>query len=122
MPEDFFERLAADKSLRGNPLVQHLSSFAASLEEDGYATFTMESKLGLLAHFAQWLGHRGVSIKGLDERQTAAFLNRRQRTRRVHRGDRETLRQFLAHLRKRDVIPVPKRPVCKNIRLGSVRE
>ena len=46
MPEDCFERLAADKSLRGNPLVPHLSSFAASLQEDGYATFTMQSKLG----------------------------------------------------------------------------
>lgn len=65
MPEDFFERLAADKSLRGNPLVPHLSSFAASLQEDGYATFTMRSKLGILAHFAQCWGAEAYPSKGL---------------------------------------------------------
>ena len=33
MLEEFLERLAADKRLRGNPLVPHLSPFAASLVE-----------------------------------------------------------------------------------------
>ena len=120
MPEDFFERLAADKSLRGNPLVPHLSSFAASLQEDGYAPFTMQSKLGLLADFAQWLWRRIISIRRIDERQVAAFVNHRERKRRLHRGDRETLRQFLAHLRKRDVIPGPIKPICENIRLADI--
>jgi len=120
MPEDCFERLAADKSLRGNPLVPHLSSFAASLQEDGYATFTMQSKLGLLADFAQWLGRGGIIIRAIDERQAAAFINRRQRKHRVHRGDRETLRQFLAHLRKRDVIPGPIGPPCDSSPLADI--
>ncbi len=120
MPEDFFERLAADKSLRGNPLVPHLSSFAASLQEDGYATFTMQSKLGLLADFAQWLGRRGIAATALDERQAAAFVNSRQRKHRIHRGDQETLRQFLAHLRKRGTIPAPIGPICDNSRLADM--
>ena len=120
MPEYSFERLAVDKCLRGNPLVPHLSSFAASLQEDGYAPFTMQSKLGLLANFAQWLGRKGISIRGLDERQATAFVNRRKRKRRLYRGDRETLRQFLAHLRKRDAIPGPIRPICENIRLADI--
>jgi len=105
VPEDFFERLASDKRLRGNPLVPHLSSFAASLLEAGYARFTMQSKLGLLADFVLYLGRRDIFIRGLDERQATAFINCRQRIRRVHRGDRETLGQFLAHLRKHDLIP-----------------
>jgi integrase/recombinase XerD len=120
VPEHFFEHLAADKSLRGNLLVPHLSSFAASLQEDGYATFTMRSKLGLLADFAQWLGRRCIIISGLDERQATAFINCRQQKRRVHRGDRETLRQFLAHLRKRDVIPGPIGPICEDFGLADI--
>lgn len=120
MPEDFFERLAADKHLRGNLLVPHLSLFAASLQEDGYASSTRQSKLGLLADFAQWLGRRGIAITRLDERQTAVFVNNRQRKHRVHRGDEETLRQFLAHLRKRGAVPTPIEPISGNSRLADI--
>jgi hypothetical protein len=51
MLEEFFERLAADKRSRGNPLVVHLSPFAASLMESGYADTTIRLKLWLLADF-----------------------------------------------------------------------
>ena len=120
MSEDFVERLAADKRLRDNPLVPHLSSFAASLREDGYATFTMRSKLGLLADFAQWLGRRGISDRGLDDRHAAAFINFRQRKHRFQRGDRETLRQFLNHLQSRTGILAPIGPVCDNSPLTGI--
>lgn len=120
MPECSFERLVVDKCLRGNPLVPHLSSFAASLQEDGYATFTMPSKGGLLTDFAQWLGHRGISVRGLDEHHATAFVKGRQRKHRVHRGDPETLRQFLAHLRNRGVIPRPIGPICDNLPLADI--
>jgi hypothetical protein len=62
----------------------------------------------------------GISIKGLDERRVTTFVNCRQRRHRIHRGDRETLRQFLGHLRKRDVIPGPTRPICENSRLADI--
>ena len=120
MPEYSFERLAVDKCLRGNPLVPHLSSFAASLQEDGYATFTMQSKLGLLTHFAQWLEHRGISVGELDEHHATAFVKGRQRKHRVHRGAPETLRQFLAHLRNHGVIPGPIGPMCDNLPLADI--
>jgi integrase/recombinase XerD len=74
----------------------------------------------MLVHFAQWVGHKGISIRGLDERHATAFVNRRQRKRRLRRGDRETLRQFLAHLRKREVIPGPIEPICKNFPLADI--
>jgi site-specific recombinase XerC len=120
VPQDFFERLAADKRLRGNPLVPHLASFAASLQEDGYATFTMQSKLGLLADFAQWLGRRGSAPTGLAERQAAAFVNSRKRKHRIPRGAQETLRQFLAQLRKRGTVPAPIGPICDNSRRADI--
>lgn len=104
MPEDCFERLAAEH-LRGSPLVPHLSAFAASLREDGYAIVTMRSKVGVLADFAQWLERKSISVTELDERRAEMFICGRQRKGRLRRGDRETLRQFLAHLRNRGVVP-----------------
>ena len=117
---DSFEGPAADKRLRGSPLVPHLSSFAAALGEDGYASVTMQSKLGLLADFSHWVGCRGICVRELNERHAATFIRRRQRKRRLCRGDRETLRQFLAHLRNCDVIPGPVRPVCDNSSLADI--
>ena len=117
---DCFERPAVDKRLRGSPLVPHLSSFAVALREDGYASVTMQSKLGLLFDFAHWLGRRGICVRELNECHAVAFVRRRQRKRRIHRGDRETLRQFLAHLRNCDVIPSPVRPVCANSPLADI--
>src|SRR5262245_22519368 len=80
----------------------------------------MQSKLGLLADFSRWLGRRGICVRELNERHAAAFIRRRQRKRRLYRGDRETLRQFLAHLRNRDVIPGPVRPICDNSPLADI--
>src|SRR6266498_635724 len=94
--------LQADKRLQDNPLVFHLRTFAASLLEDGYADGTVQSKLGLLADLGQWLGRTGLAITRLDERLVEAFVKHKQR---VHRGDLKTLKQFLDHLRKRDVVP-----------------
>jgi site-specific recombinase XerD len=102
--EEFFERLAADKRARGNPLVAHLSPFAASLMEGGYADATIRSKLWLLVDFGRWLGRSGQAVTDLDERLAERFLAAKRRRGRLYRGNRETVRQFLGHLRERDVI------------------
>lgn len=107
MPKDSFERLETDRRLRDNPLVSHLAPFATSLVEDGYVKSTVQSKLNLLSSFGQWLERRRLSITDFDEQFAERFIAYKQRTGRVHRGDRETLFQFLDHLRKRDLIPAP---------------
>jgi site-specific recombinase XerD len=109
--EEFFERLAADKRSRGNPLVAHLSPFAASLMESGYADATMRSKLWLLADFGRWLEKGGQAVTELDERLAERFIASKRRQGRLHRGNRETVRQFLDHLRERDVIRGVKPPL-----------
>src|SRR5262245_60232261 len=91
VPEDFFDRLAAER-LRGNQLVPHLSAFAASLREDGYAAVTMQSKVALLADFSRWLARKSISVSELDERRADAFIRCRGRKGGVRRGERETLR------------------------------
>jgi integrase/recombinase XerD len=119
MLEDFLERLMTDKCSRGNPLVVHLSPFAASLKEDGYADATMQSKLCLLADFGQWLGRRGRAVAELEERLVETFFAEKRRKDRVHRGDRETVRQFLDHLRERNIVPGVE-PTCDESPLGSI--
>ena len=91
---EFFERLAADKRSRGNPLVVHLSLFAASLMESGYADATIRSKLWLLADFGSWVGRSGQAVADLDERLAERFLAARRRGGRIHRCSRETVTSF----------------------------
>jgi site-specific recombinase XerD len=107
MLEEFLERLAADKRSQDNPLVPHLSPFAASLAEDGYADVTTQAKLSLLSNFGEWLARRELSVMVLNERLVEKFINNRRQKGRLHRGDGETLRQFLKHLRGRHIAPEP---------------
>jgi len=118
MLKDFFKELG-DQRLRDNPLVLHLWPFATSLIEDGYADNTMHSKLWLLADFGEWLGRSGLAVTNLDEQLIKTFINDRQGEGRLHRGNLETLRQFLDHLRRRDVVPGPK-PVCDESPLADI--
>src|SRR5215469_8428609 len=107
MPNDSFERLETDRHARDNSLVSHLAPLATSLVENGYVKSTVQSKLNLLASFGQWLERRRLSITDFDEQLAERFIAYKRRKGRVHRGNRETLLQFLDHLRKRDEIPGP---------------
>ncbi|PYV42198.1 MAG: integrase [Acidobacteria bacterium] len=83
-------------------MVFHLRAFATSQREDGYADGTVQSKVCLLADLGQWLGRTGLAVTHLDEQLVEAFVKHK---RRVRRGGLKTLKQFLDHLRKRDLIP-----------------
>jgi len=119
MPKDTFERLETDRHLRDNPLVSHFTPFETSLVENGYANSTVKSKLCLLATFGHWLERRRLSITDFDEQLVARFIAYKRRNGRVHRGNRETLLQFLDHLRKRDVISRPT-PPCDDSPLAAI--
>jgi integrase/recombinase XerD len=119
MPKDSFERIETDPRLRDSPLVSHLAPFATSLVENGYVKATVQSKLNLLAGFGQWLVRRRLSLTDFDERFAERFIAYKRRKGRVHRGNRETLLQFLDHLRKGDVIPGPT-PTCDESPLAAI--
>lgn len=119
MPKDSFERIETDPRLRDSPLVSHLAPFATSLVENGYVKATVQSKLNLLAGFGQWLVRRRLSLTDFDERFAERFIAYKRRKGRVHRGNRETLLQFLDHLRTRDVIPGPT-PTCDESPLAAI--
>ena len=119
MPTDSFERFETDQRLRDSPLASHLAPFASSLVESGYAKSTIQAKAGLLASFGDWLVRQRLLVTDLDERVAERFIANKRRKGRVHRGERETLLQFLDHLRHRDVIPRPT-PACDDSPLAAI--
>jgi site-specific recombinase XerD len=88
-----------------NPLEDHLRTFAASLLDSGYRKRTIQDKLYLLSSLGWWFGHSKRGVSQLDEHLVEVFAKHK---RRVHRADLTTLRQFVDHLRKLNVIPHPK--------------
>ena len=91
-----------ERQLRGNPLESHLRTFATCLMDSGYRKKTIQDKLYLLAALGWWLGRRQRAISQLDEGLIGDFAKQK---RRIHALDLPTLRQFVDHLRKRNVIP-----------------
>jgi site-specific recombinase XerD len=88
-------------------LVVQLRRFTASLIEQGYAGETVRLKVKLVTDFGEWLKRVRFAIADLDERRVEAFLKHR---RRVHRGNLKTLQEFLAHLRRQNVVPARNLP------------
>ncbi len=84
----------------GNPLEFDLQVFATWLRENGYRERVIQGKLGLVGDLRKWLGRNGRGTPHLDERLLEAFVEHRQ----VRWGDLRALRQFLDHLREREVV------------------
>ena len=105
-----------EKQIQGNPLESHLRMFATSLMDGGYRKKTIQDKLYLLATLGWWFGRNKLAISQLDESLVSAFVKQKGR---VHALDRPTLRQFIDHLRKREVVPhrkvVPERSPLADI-------
>ena len=95
-----------EKRIQGNPLEFHLRMFATALRDAGYRDRAMCSKLGLLADLGLWLKRTGpVVTSHLEEHLLEDFVKHKQRMQQMHRGDSKTLQQFLAHLRRRGIVP-----------------
>ena len=88
-------------------LVVQLRRFTASLIEQGYSGETVRLKVKLVTDFGESLKRDRFAIADLDERRVEAFLKHR---RRVYRGNLKTLQQFLAHLRRQNVVPARNLP------------
>jgi integrase/recombinase XerD len=97
-----------------------VESFAAHLAACGYAPSTIRSQLKLLEQFNEWLPGRRCAIHQLNDELVATFLTWCTRRGRVHRGDANTLRQFLTHLRTRGAL-APVVPMVDDSPLGQLQ-
>lgn len=107
MLDQFFKDSAAPHRLRASLLAPYLDGFAARVSRLGYARSTVQTQLRLVVDVGRWLRRHALSVKDLDTSVAERFLSPRRRRKREGRGDPETLRLFLDHLRADGVLPPP---------------
>lgn len=120
MLEQFFEDCAATQRLRATLLGSHLDSFAALVSRLGYSRSTGRAQLRLLADLGRWLERHALGVRDLGAAVAEGFVGERRRSRRLRRGDAQTLRLFLDHLRAEGVIPYPE-PTVDGSPLGILK-
>jgi integrase/recombinase XerD len=88
------------------PLGPHIESFAALLSQRGYRPDVGWRKIWLVAGLSRWLERRHVTLRDLEERHIAAFLQARWR-RVSKRWGEATMIALLQHLRESQAIRTP---------------
>jgi site-specific recombinase XerD len=90
------------------PLAPYADAFADHLVGQGYAPWTVQDKLHVVARLSHWLGECQLPVGTLDAQRVCAFLQEfhGHERRRCH-GDPTTLRGLLKQLSDDGVIPKP---------------
>jgi len=101
--------------LRRGPLGPYLDGVAGGLSNQGYAIQTGQAKIRFLSDLSRWLERKKIKATDLTEEQLLRFVDLRERQRRLRRGDRQTVKQLLCHLREIEVIRQPRRLVKKGL-------
>ena len=105
--QDSYDRARAIAQAAQGPLSPHLGAYVSSLIDQHYSGHSVCMKARCVRRFSGWLARRHVEAQGADEQAVALYHRDRARVRRVWRGERYSLGQFLTFLRSRCVIAVP---------------
>ena len=89
------------------PLSPHLEAYVAWLIDQQYSAHGVCMKVRCVRRFSGWLARRHIDAQGADEHAVALYHRERASVRRVWRGERHSLGQFLTFLRERGVIAAP---------------
>jgi len=90
------------------PLAPYAEAFAQCLREQGYAPWTLQDKLHVVARLSGWLAEHQLPVGALDEQCVCGFLHEFHRLeRRRSHGDPTTLRDLLRQLSDAGVLPQP---------------
>ncbi len=96
------------RSAVSGPLAPYAEAFAQRLREQGYAPWTLQDKLHLVARLSGWLAEHQLSVGALNEQRVCGFLHEfHTRERRRSHGDPTTLRDLLRQLSDAGVLPQP---------------
>ena len=104
MIECYFKNHEVAERLRGSVLGPQLDTFASVVSDLGYSHGTILTQLHLLAGLARWIQKNEIVLSDIDEHITNRFLNESARKGALRRGDKNTLRCFLDHLRVEGLI------------------
>lgn len=95
-------------SALSGPLAPYAEAFAQRLREQGYAPWTLQDKLHVVARLSGWLAEHQLSVGALNEQGVCDFLHEfHARERRRSHGDLTTLRDLLRQLSDAGVLPQP---------------
>lgn len=86
------------------PLELYINQFASNLNVQGYATFTIQYYVRLLAHLSRWLDQQDFGINSLSREMIDKFILNRKTSNRIRTGDVITLHRFLDFLHDLGVI------------------
>lgn len=95
-------------SVVSGPLAPYAEAFAQRLRGQGYARWTLQDKLHVVARLSGWLAEHQLSVGALNEQRLCDFLHElHTRERRRYHGDPTTLRDLLRYLSDVGVLPQP---------------
>jgi hypothetical protein len=78
MIDQFDSRPSSSEHLRLGPLSTNIDVFAQHLEERGYARWTVQEKIWVVAGFSRWLQSEKRGVENLDEQVVSEFLRYRR--------------------------------------------
>ena len=110
MIDQFYSHPLSSERLRPGPLGTYIDVFAQNLVEQGYARWTVEEKIRVVAGFSRWLQSGERVVENLDEQVVSEFLRYRRRKGLSRHGAPPALRDLLRHLREAGIIPCAREP------------
>lgn len=105
--EESYESARVIVQAAQGPLSPHVEAYVSSLIDQHYSAHSVCMKARCVRRFSGWLARRHIGAEGANEHSVALYHRERASARRVWRGERHSLGQFLTFLRERGVIAVP---------------
>src|SRR5262245_38923334 len=113
--EQFFNDPQALLCRREGPLGNYIGSFARQLIDQGYAQYSIQYQLRLVADFNRWLEHQRITINDVRPAHIGAYLQQRAQRTRPRSGDVAPLKRLLDILRQdgamaKEELPIERTP------------
>lgn len=106
MLEKYYKDPGVAGRLERGLLGPHLKSFTENVTALGYKSATIKGQLCVLGGLSTWLERSGFEVSDLDESVLTCFFDEKAHKGHRRRGEEQTLRQFLDHLRSKEIVPV----------------
>lgn len=106
MMQSFCPNPTVAQRLYTGPLGAPIDPLAQQLTAQGYAHWTAQYTMRLLADLSDWLQRHALTAAERNEQCLERFLQNRYQTGRPHRHDHAILERLLAQLREQGVIPL----------------
>jgi site-specific recombinase XerD len=95
------------------PLAEYIKPFAESLNEQGYALYSIYRQVLLAAGFSRWLKQKRIRLRDIRTDHREQYLRHRARHLRPRQGDSGALSSLVEFLRLQGAIPEEKQPTSR---------